>query len=65
MGSYFSPGNLNLIIKLRPVVLNFGKDFEVSSRIKNGSSFVVSDPEMFLLEEATSKSGSPCLQRVH
>jgi len=46
-----------VIFKLRPVVLNFGKGFEVSSRIKKGTSFVVSDLEMFLLEEATSRSG--------
>ena len=58
MGSCFSPGNLNLIIKLRPLVLNLGKVFEVSSKIKKGSYFVVSDPEMFLLEEDTPEPGS-------
>ena len=57
MGSCFSRGILNLIINLRSVVLNFGKDFEVSSKIKKGSSFVFSDPEMFLLEECTPESG--------
>ena len=61
MGSCFSPCNLNLIIKLRPVILNFGKVFEVSSKIKKGSSFVVSYPEMFLLDEGTPESGSSLL----
>jgi len=51
------PGELNLINKLRPVALNFGKDFEVSSKILNGSCF--SDTGLFQIEEdAISVSGS-------
>ena len=42
-------GKLNLISKLRPVVLNFGKDLKVSSKILKGSCLAVSDAEMFLL----------------
>ena len=49
---------LNLINKLRPVELNFGKDLLVSSKIKKVSCSLISDKERFLLEEATSDSGS-------
>jgi len=38
--------------------INFGNDFEVSSRIKKGSSFVVSDSELFLLVEGIPETGS-------
>jgi hypothetical protein len=49
---------LNSINKLRPVALNFGKDLLVSSKIQKGSCSVIPDTGLFLLEEATSDSGS-------
>jgi len=51
-------GGPNLINKLRPVALNFGKDLLVSSKIKKGSCSLIYDTRLFLLEEATSDSGS-------
>ena len=50
-----------IVIKLRPVVLNFEKIFEVSSRIKKGNSFVFCDSELFLLVEGIPESGSSLL----
>ena len=52
---------VNLINKLRPVALNFGKDLLVSSKIKEGSCSLIPDTGLFLLEDATSYSGSSLL----
>ena len=50
VGFCSSPVVLNLISKLHPVALNFGKDFEVLFKIKKGSC---SDTGLFPLVEAT------------
>jgi len=44
-----------LISKLRPVVLNFGKDLSLIQNLK-GSCLAVSDAEMFLLVEGAISS---------
>jgi hypothetical protein len=56
IGSCSSPGELHLIKLLCPVALNFGKDLDVSSKIKNGSCAAVSITTLFLLEYAVSES---------
>ena len=56
MGSCSSPGVLNLISKLRPVALNFRKDFDVSSKILKGSCSSVSDTRLLQLEEGAISS---------
>jgi hypothetical protein len=61
VGSFLSPGELNLIDIHCPVALNFGNDMIVSSEIEKGSCPDVTDTGVFLLEEATSESGSSLL----
>ncbi len=56
IGSCSSPGELNIINKLRPVVLNLGKDLLVSYKILKGSCTDVPDPRIFLLEDAIAGS---------
>jgi hypothetical protein len=57
-----SPGELSLINILRPVVLNFGNDLHVLSKILKGSCTDVTDTGLFLVEEeAISESGSSLL----
>jgi len=56
VGSCSSPEKLNLISKLPPVVLNFGKDLEVSFKILKGSRSAVSDAGTFLLEKCAISS---------
>jgi hypothetical protein len=56
LGSSSSPVELNLIRKLRPVELNFGKDLKVSSKILKGSFSAVSYAGMFLLEKGAISS---------
>jgi len=50
-----------VIIKLRLVVLNFGKGLLVSSKIKKVRSSVFRDTQLFLAGDATSESGSALL----
>jgi hypothetical protein len=64
VGFCSSPGELNLISILPPVALNFGNDFEVSSRILKGSCNVVSNTRMFLLVEAIADSDRPLFREV-
>ena len=51
MGFYSSSGELNLINKLRPVALNFGK-----SIIVKGSCIVAPDSRLLLLDDAITDS---------
>ena len=48
MGSCSSPGELNLINKLRPVTFNFVKDLDVSTKIVKSSCNVSSNIELLM-----------------
>jgi hypothetical protein len=61
VGSCSSPGELNLINKLRPVALNFGKDLVVSSKIIDGSSPAILDDEVLPPDGPASDSVRPAL----